>query len=44
MIRKLQFNPFQASVLFYIEASHLICRAKQMTCFYYEMQHCAEIG
>ena len=27
-------NPFQPSVVFHIEASHLHCRAKQMTGFY----------
>ena len=27
-------NPFQPSVAFHIETSHLICKAKQMTGFY----------
>ena len=29
-------NPFQSSVTFHIETSHLICNAKQMTGFYME--------
>ena len=28
------FNPFQPSVLFHVETSHLLCIAKQMTGFY----------
>ena len=27
-------NPFQPSVMFHIETSHLFCRAKQMSGFY----------
>ena len=30
------FNPFQLSVAFYIETSHLLCSAKQMNGFYIE--------
>ena len=30
------FNPFQASVTFYIEISHFICSANQMVGFYME--------
>ena len=30
------FNPFQPSVAFHIETSHLICTANQMTGFYLE--------
>ena len=28
------FNPFQPSVAFHIETSHLFCRAKEMTGYY----------
>ena len=28
------FNPFQLSIVFHIETSHLFCRAKQMIGFY----------
>ena len=47
-------NPFQPSVTYHIETSHLFCFAKQMTGFHmkcktndwfpYEMQYWAEIG
>ena len=30
----LNFKPFQPSVAFHIETSHLFCRTKQMTGFY----------
>ena len=33
---KLSFNPFQSSVAFHIETSHLICIANQMTGVYME--------
>ena len=33
----MKWNPFQPSVEFHIETSHLFCRAKQMTGFY--MKH-----
>ena len=33
-IARSQFNPFQPSVAIYIETSHLLCSAKQMTGFY----------
>ena len=36
-------NPFQRSVLFYIESSHVIWSANQMTNFYTKMQNCAEM-
>ena len=29
-----QFNPFQPSIAFHIETSHLFCRANQVTGFY----------
>ena len=31
---KANINPFQSSVVFHVETSHLFCRAKQMTGFY----------
>ena len=31
---KSQFNPFQGSVAFHLETSHLFCRANQLTGFY----------
>ena len=38
---KANINPFQSSVVFHIETSHLFCRAKQMTGFYMKQQHWA---
>ena len=32
--KRMLFNPFQPSAVFYIETSHLFSRSKQMTCFY----------
>ena len=33
---KMEVNPFQPSVAFHIETSHLFCSAKQTTGFYME--------
>ena len=34
MALSLRVNPFQPSVVFHIEISHLFCKAKQVTGFY----------
>ena len=34
ILNKIQFNPFQPTVAFYIETSHLSLRVNQMTGFY----------
>ena len=37
-------NPFQSSIAFHIETSHLFCSAKINDWFLYETQHWAEMG
>ena len=34
VLQSMQHNPFQPSVAFHVETSHLFSRAKQMTGFY----------